>query len=258
MQHFRTLDEITVEQLLDVNNALSYLNVSIEEYLEDGDSEFFLDEIKTIIRAQKELLNVPEISILTNAIENKTMPSFRAIARLLQWFKARNKVSIREAGNLYSSTPKSRKISKKRNLTKRQKQNERYWRKLSKDLESRFDNVKSYSTSHYNFQNLNIGIPGALLRARQTILHKEISASFVVRGVNATGYFYSCKIQQEDIERNFDGDLEWYSTGQSEKRIDFKNQNVDPSDENDWTNQHNWLIDSLGELHRVFTPIVKD
>ena len=41
MQHFRTIDEITVEQLLDVNNALSYLNVSIEEYLEDGDSEFF-------------------------------------------------------------------------------------------------------------------------------------------------------------------------------------------------------------------------
>ena len=257
MRQFRTLDEIVMEQLSDISNAFSYLNVSIEEYLEDGDSEFFLDEIKTIIRAQKELLNVPEISILTNAIENKRMPSFRTIAGLLQWFKARNRVSEKVSETLYSYTPKPRKMSKKRNLTKRQEQNERYWRKLSKDLESRFNNVKSYSTSHYNFQNLNIGIPGALLRARQTILHKEISASFVVRGVNAVGYFYSCKIQQERIEKNFDGNLEWWAKGQSEKRIDFKNQNVDPSDENDWSNQHNWLIDSLGELHRVFTPIVK-
>ena len=185
------------------------------------------------------------------------MPSFRSIVRLLKWLRSRGRVNEKVSENIGSYTSKSTKKTAKRSLTTREKENKRYWEILSKDLEHRFEGIKSYSTSHRNFQNLNIGVPGALLRARQTVRHKEISASFVVRGSNAVGYFYSCKIQQEDIENNFNGKLEWCPKGQYEKRIDFKNYNIDPSDENDWTNQHNWLIDSLGELHRVFTPIVR-
>ena len=43
----------------------------------------------------------------------------------------------------------------------------------------------------------------------------------------------------------------------SEKRVAFRNQDADPTDEEDWPNQHEWLVDILERLYRIFHPRLK-
>ena len=42
MERFRTWHEILMERLSDPEDVIGYLEVSLEEYLEDGDKAFFL------------------------------------------------------------------------------------------------------------------------------------------------------------------------------------------------------------------------
>jgi len=41
MERFRTWHEILMERLSDPEDVISYLEASLEEYLEDGDKAFF-------------------------------------------------------------------------------------------------------------------------------------------------------------------------------------------------------------------------
>ena len=40
----------------------------------------------------------------------------------------------------------------------------------------------------------------------------------------------------------------------SGKHVIFRNQDADPTDEKDWHNQHEWLVDMLEKLYAVFHP----
>lgn len=52
MKQFRTLSDIMMERLSDPENAVNYLKICVEEYLDDGDLSFLLKEIKSVIEAQ--------------------------------------------------------------------------------------------------------------------------------------------------------------------------------------------------------------
>ena len=52
MRKYRTWHEILMEQLADRDDAIDYLQVTLEEYQVDGDTSFFLSEIRTVVEAQ--------------------------------------------------------------------------------------------------------------------------------------------------------------------------------------------------------------
>ena len=52
MEKLRTWHEFLIEQLTDREEAIGYLQVSLEEYLIDGDTPFFLKGIRNVIEAQ--------------------------------------------------------------------------------------------------------------------------------------------------------------------------------------------------------------
>ena len=139
-------------------------------------------------------------------------------------------------------------------LTERQLQNIKYWTGLCKHLERRDSYLQRPTANASHYRDLQIGIKGFSLRARQTIKHKEISASLVMRGANAIGHFYALRVQEEEIEKDFGDKLEWWARAKSEKRVAFRNQDADPTDEKDWHNQHKWLVDMLEKLYAVFHP----
>ncbi len=60
MERFRTWHEVLMERLSDPEDVIGYLEVSLEEYLEDGDKAFFLKGIKNVIEAQGGILSVSE------------------------------------------------------------------------------------------------------------------------------------------------------------------------------------------------------
>ena len=52
MEKLRTLHEFLIEKLANREKAMSYLQVSLEEYLIDGDTPFFLKGIQNVVEAQ--------------------------------------------------------------------------------------------------------------------------------------------------------------------------------------------------------------
>ena len=52
MKKLRTWHEFLIEKLAKPEEALSYLQVSLEEYLVDGDTPFFLKGIRNVVEAQ--------------------------------------------------------------------------------------------------------------------------------------------------------------------------------------------------------------
>ena len=52
MKKLRTWHEFLIEQLADREEAISYLQVSLEEYLVDGDTSFFLKGVRNVVEAQ--------------------------------------------------------------------------------------------------------------------------------------------------------------------------------------------------------------
>ena len=52
MKKLRTWNEFLIEQLADREEAIGYLQVSLEEYLVDGDTSFFLKGIRNVVEAQ--------------------------------------------------------------------------------------------------------------------------------------------------------------------------------------------------------------
>lgn len=52
MENLTTWQEFLIEKLANREEAMSYLQVSLEEYLVDGDTPFFLKGIRNVVEAQ--------------------------------------------------------------------------------------------------------------------------------------------------------------------------------------------------------------
>ena len=251
MERFRTWHEILMERLSDPEDVIGYLEVSLEEYLDDGDKAFFLKGIKNVIEAQGGILRVSEQAgidprFLSDAVNTGSMPPFHILSSIFTSFGAEAPI------NLPSRMASEQAAAE--NFTARQLQNIKYWAGLYEHLDRRDSCLQRPTANASHYQDLQIGIKGFSLRARQTIKHKEISAALVMRGANAIGHFYALRVQEEEIEKDFGDKLEWWAKAKSEKRVAFRNQDADPTDEKDWHNQHEWLVDMLEKFYAVFHP----
>ena len=91
MKRFRTWNEILMERLSDPEDVIGYLEVSLEEYLDDGDKAFFLKGIKNVIEAQGGILNVSEQAdidprYLSDIVNNDSMPSLHILSSIFTSF----------------------------------------------------------------------------------------------------------------------------------------------------------------------------
>ena len=281
------------EWLSDHGNLINYLQVSFDEYLHDGDTKFFLHEIKSVIETLGGVSDISEQAnvdpkFLSDAIYKGVMPPFRilnAIFRVLGLDSLMNiglssSMEMRSSSSMKigSSTGVSDEITPMEdlyipmpsapaqvlseqdttdNLTERQCQNKKYWGYIRNHLDWIDSNIICPEPNESNFQDLRIKGTGCVLRARQTVRHKEISAAFVIGSKKSTGYFYSLRIEQEEIETKFGDKLEWLPDRESYKQIRYRNREMDPADETDWHNQHTWLSNTLEKLYTILHPRIE-
>lgn len=267
------------EWLSDYGNLANYLQVSFDEYLQDGDATFFLHEFKRVIEALSEISDIPEqinvnLKFLSDAIYKGIMPPFRILDAMFRNLGLDSSTGMVLAERMSGETsprmlsepimmdmprismsPARPKASGK--LTKRQAQNKKYWEPIRDHFDWIDNNIICPEPNESNFQDLRIKGTGCALRARQTTKHKEISAAFVISSKKAKGYFYSFRIEQEEIETEFGDKLEWMPDKKSYKQISYKNGDMDPADETDWHNQHTWLSNTLEKLYQVLGPRVE-
>ena len=297
MERFRTWHEILMERLSNPEDVTGYLEVSLEEYLDDGDKAFFLKGIKNVVEAQGGIFSVSEQAgidpgVLLDAVHNGSMPPYDILSSFFTHFGGvinlplramtpQRGESVRKSEALSNSpewdfdaerslSERSRSLEEKTPLrvresesvkekTFRQKQNERYWTALCEFLDRRRSYLQRPKVNDSNTGEMPFGIPGFSLRAGQTVKSsREIRASLVVRGANAIPNFYSLRVQEEEIEKDWGDKLEWWGSAKSVKRVGVRNREVDPSDEKDWHNQHEWLVDNLEKIYTVFQPRLEE
>ena len=93
MERFRTWHEVLIERFSDPEDVIGYLEVSLEEYLDDGDKAFFLKGIKNVIEAQGGILSVSEHAgidprFLSDLVDNESMPPFHILSSIFTSFGA--------------------------------------------------------------------------------------------------------------------------------------------------------------------------
>ena len=85
----------------------------------------------------------------------------------------------------------------------------------------------------------------------------RISAGVYIGGEDAKAFFELLRRDQRSVERESGCPLHWREMP-IEREIALYLRVVDPRDERDWPRQHEWLATRLNELHRVFSPRIKN
>ena len=146
-------------------------------------------------------------------------------------------------------------------MTDREKQNVRYWNDFCDELESRGSHLQ-FRTSRKEYYikseiERNCGVDYRMM-VRQVIRlrPREISVEFcIIGGPNARTFFDALMEQQAEIEEEFGESLEWREKGpRGDRRLRLKKSDVNPADERDWPNQHEWLATKLEKVNEVFRP----
>jgi len=60
-----------------------------------------------------------------------------------------------------------------------------------------------------------------------------------------------------EIDRQLPGLIWRPKESYKESAIELRKNGPDPSNRDDWANQHQWLFDTLHAFHRLFSPIVR-
>ena len=91
MEKLTTWHEFLIEKLANREKAMSYLQVSLEEYLIDGDMPFFLQGLRNVVEAQGGISKIAKqagippkvLSELLSAEEILNLDIFRSILKAL-------------------------------------------------------------------------------------------------------------------------------------------------------------------------------
>ena len=135
-------------------------------------------------------------------------------------------------------------------MNDREVQNIQYWNAFCDYLIQRGTEFRrpSLVAIERHFINLPMGIPNFALRASQR-LKEGLGAALIIRGSNAGAYFRALEEEQAQIRVECGEYLSWYSGASTEKRIAFIKADADPTDEQDWSNQHEWIASKLGSVY---------
>ena len=165
MEQFRTWHEILMERLSDPEDVVGYLEVSLEEYLDDGDKAFFLKGIENVIEAQGGILNVSEQTgidpmFLSDDVNNGSMPPFHILSSIFTSFGGGALINLPPTEKMFNAVSHDKlqtscKIGpeqvKENTLSERQSQNIKYWTGLCEHIERRNSCLQppTANASHY-------------------------------------------------------------------------------------------------------------
>ena len=110
MEKLRTWHEFLVERLADPQEAIGYLQVSLEEYLVDGDTPFFLKGLRNVVEAQGGISEVAkqigiDPQMLSKILCDEDPPPLHTLDAILKAFGGRLSIeSLQTEEHTLSST----------------------------------------------------------------------------------------------------------------------------------------------------------
>ena len=134
-----------------------------------------------------------------------------------------------------------------------------YWAELNAVLDkaggpvagNRKPQLQSWMAYPIGRSNFNLGSAMALSK-------REIRSELYISGDKAKAFFNLLFDQKEDVEKEIGYPLEWEELPErQDSRMSVRMGNVDPSDEDDWPRQHDWLAAKLNGMHQAFVNRIR-
>lgn len=130
----------------------------------------------------------------------------------------------------------------------------RYWQAFNDYLEAHNPDLRPKTSARpRDWAGYSTG--GPILSAAINTTRGRIRACLRMRGESPKADFAALREHKDDIERTVGKALSWEELRTSARIALY--EDVDPTDEADWPNQHAWLADALVRLDRALGPHVR-
>jgi hypothetical protein len=136
---------------------------------------------------------------------------------------------------------------------------QKYWIAFNQKLESVGGPVSGKRKPHGEaWMGYAIGRSYVGLNAVIGIRKKQIHVELYLRGTSAKRFFELLQNQKAGIEQELGYALDWQELPEGQDSRIAISVDADPTNEDDWPRQHEWLAKRLNEMYRVFAPRVRD
>ena len=135
----------------------------------------------------------------------------------------------------------------------------KFWTGLREHMTDNGSSVNCPAPTTRNYLQFSIGRTTFTVQAWAASTNREIGIRLYMAGDFSKAHYHLLKEQQEEIHNEFGETLAWNELPTSERnRISLSKQDTDPLDENDWTQQYEWLTTRLERFNQVFRPRITE
>lgn len=146
-----------------------------------------------------------------------------------------------------------------RGLTETQLQQMQYWTGLAEYMSDANCQISSPNPVPEAYVFLPLGKASIRLKVSISKGKRRLSVGLDMFDEKATAYFNLLVQNREEIEQEFGISLEWDELpAQKSSRVSLHKKDTDPTDEEDWPDQHAWLAEKLKLFDRVFRDRIRD
>jgi hypothetical protein len=171
-------------------------------------------------------------------------PKFNVVSKPNDWTK-----TVYAAAHNIGSSPVSE--------TKLQQQ--RYWAALGDFIEQSASGIRPQKPLPQHWTNFSIGRSGMHIAATVNSVDQRIGVELYLSNAAAKEQFKRLEDHKKEVEKAISEPLDWQELpGKKSARIALYKQDVDPTDEQNWPIQHEWLADKITKFSAAFRPLVKN
>jgi len=143
-------------------------------------------------------------------------------------------------------------------LTETRQMQLEYWQAFRELVLERSKVIKPRHPRPRHWMNFAIGRSKFRLAAYMNTRDNRIAVALILSGDNAKPHFHLLRQQKQRVEEQIGAELDWREMpGRETSRIFLTLKDVDPTDRNQWLQQHAWLLEKLEAFHSVYAPRVK-
>jgi hypothetical protein len=134
-----------------------------------------------------------------------------------------------------------------------------YWTTLRELLVQRRSVVRPQKALPQHWTNFAIGRSFFHLAAMVNTRERRLSCGLILTGPDAKAHFRALQADSEAIEREMNASLEWRELpDKKESRVLLRREDADPTNRENWPEQHRWLADKLELFHHTFSQRIRD
>ena len=143
------------------------------------------------------------------------------------------------------------------NLTETKQLQYEYWVAFREIALAHATSIKATKPLYQHWMNIALERSGFSLCAVASSASNEIRAEVIVSHSEAKTYYALLEVEKTEIEAEFGESLIWYNHPEVKSCRIYLRRSANLNAKDKWAEQHQWLVEKLDKLYKVFFHRVK-